>query len=59
MKPFDLDLMMCPLKRTGYINIYDNNRISKRIFKTEREAKAAGNSAPDKYIETIKIEWEE
>lgn len=53
------DLMMCPVKRTGYINIYDNNRVCKQIFETEGEAKIAGNSTPDKYIQTIKIEWEE
>lgn len=55
----DLDLMMCPVKRTGYINIYDNNRVCKQIFETEGEAKIAGNSTPGKYIKTIKIEWEE
>lgn len=54
----DLDLMMLPLKRTGYINIY-NNRVCKQIFETEKEAKIAANSTPDKYIKTIKIEWEE
>ena len=53
------DLMMCPLKHIGYINIYDNNRVCKQIFETEGEAKIAGNSTPDKYIQTIKIEWEE
>ena len=53
------DLMMCPVKRTGYINIYDNNRVCKQIFETEGEAKIAGNSTPDKYVQTIKIEWEE
>lgn len=51
--------MMCPVKRTGYINIYDNNRVCKQIFETEGEAKIAGNSTPDEYIQTIKIEWEE
>lgn len=53
------ELVMCPVKRTGYINIYDNNRVCKQIFETEGEAKIAGNSTPDKYIQTIKIEWEE
>ena len=56
---FDKDLMMCPVKRTGYINIYDNNRVCKQIFETEGEAKIAGNSTPGRYIKTIKIEWEE
>ena len=55
----DKDLMMCPMKRTGYINIYDNNRVCKQIFETEGKAKIAGNSTPDKYVQTIKIEWEE
>lgn len=55
----DLDLMMCPAKRTGYINIYDNNRVCKQIFETEEKAKIAANSTPDKYVKTIKIEWEE
>lgn len=55
----DLDLMMCPVKRTGYINIYDNNRVCKQIFQTEGEAKIAANNTPGRYIKTIKIEWEE
>lgn len=54
-----IDLVMCPLERTGYINIYDNNRVCKQIFETEEKAKIAANSTPDKYIKTIKIEWEE
>ena len=57
-KTSDLDFMMCPVKRTGYINIYDN-RIYEKIFETEGEAKIAANSTPYKYIKTIKIEWEE
>ena len=55
----NLDLMMCPLKRTGYINLYKNNRVCKQIFRTEEEAKIAANSTPDRYVKTIKIEWEE
>ena len=54
----DLDLMMCPVKRTGYINIYDN-RVCEKIFETEEKAKIAANSTPYKYIKTIKIGWEE
>ena len=55
--PREDDLMMCPVKHTGYINIYDNNRVCKQIFETEGEATIAGNSTPDRYIKTIKIEW--
>lgn len=58
-KKSELDLMMFPMKCTGYINIYDNNRVCKQIFETEGKAKIAANSTPDKYIKTIKIEWEE
>ena len=54
-----IDLMMCPLKRKGYINIYANNRVCKQIFETEEKAKIAANSTPYKDIRTIKIEWEE
>lgn len=38
--------MMCPVKRTGYINIYDNNRVCKQIFETEKKAKIAGIAPP-------------
>ena len=57
--PREDDLMMCPVKRTGYINIYDNNRVCKQIFETEDEAKIAANIIPAEYLKTIKIEWEE
>ena len=53
------ELVMFPMKRTGYINIYDNNRVCEKIFETEEKAEIAANSTPDKYIKTIKIEWEE
>lgn len=53
------ELVMFPIKRTGYINIYDNDRVCKKIFETEEKAEIAANSTPDKYIKTIKIEWEE
>lgn len=57
----DLDLMMLPEKKEGWVNVYyDNDASSHRgcrfIYDTkERAVKEAGSA----YIDTIKISWEE
>lgn len=50
------DLMMVPEKREGWINIYEGGIVSS-IYATEKIALL--NKIEDRYITTIKIEWEE
>ena len=55
-----LDLFFAPIKREGWINIYqDSNKYPRtgNIYKTKEEA--ITNKVSDNYIATIKIEWEE
>ena len=54
------DLFFAPIKREGWINLYQNNsrrdRIAGDVFPSEKEAKEGKTI---RYITTIKIEWEE
>lgn len=55
----DNDLFFAPIKKEGWINIYEctgNANASRRIYHTKEEALACGNKGR---IDTIKIEWEE
>ena len=60
----DLDLFFAPTKHEAWINLY---RICSagvkypgcRLFNTEKEAKQGVSIKDDRYIATIKIEWEE
>ena len=57
----DEDLMMLPEKKTGWINIMDNEDphvYCANIYPTEMEAVADVMDVED-YIATIQIEWEE
>ena len=49
----DLDLMMLPEKRSGWVNVYKDS-----IYDTKEEA-LAGKSEIRGYIDTVKINWEE
>ena len=51
-----LDLMMATEKKEGWINIYEGGIVSS-IYATEKIA--LFNKIEDRYITTIKIEWEE
>lgn len=51
------DLVMAPKKRVGWINIYENNYSSRKIYKTKAEAYNARTL--DGYTDTIQITWEE
>lgn len=51
-----LDLMMATEKKDGWINIYEGGIVSS-IYATEKIA--LFNKIEDRYITTIKIEWEE
>lgn len=65
----DEDLMMLPEKKEGWVNIYNRNTISTSkencyimtgisVFKT-KESAISYKDKDKKYIDTIKIEWEE
>ena len=55
------DLFFAPVKKEGWVNIYDITRINciSRIYKTKEEAETIGKGCKSGYITTIKIEWEE
>ena len=55
------DLVMATEKKVRYLNIYEKETIGNTLFKTEEEAKAKENTlfAPEPYVTTVKIEWEE
>ena len=56
----ELDLVMAPIKKTGWVNVYkdySNNYFSSNIYTTQVEA-LVGRKC-DNYITTTKIEWEE
>ena len=53
----DVDLMMEPVKREGWINIYLNKRIEcNRLYDTKEEAEQFKRAD---CVATVKIEWEE
>lgn len=55
----EIDLMMLPEKKEGWINIYkDFEDTVCCVYPTEKEALEDGETEKD-YITTIKIEWEE
>lgn len=51
------DLFMSPVKKEGWINIYENGSTSKAIYPCKKDALDCHD--PVGYITTIKIEWEE
>ena len=59
----DLDLMMLPEKKEGWVNVYseesNNNErlIEQTIYKTRKDA--FDKACPQGYITTTKINWEE
>lgn len=57
----ELDLFFAPIKKEGWVNIYDITRINciSRIYKTKEEAETIGKGCKSGYITTVKIEWEE
>lgn len=60
----NLNLMMPPEKKEGYVNIYTNPRVGDRyssntIFPSKEEAIQGITKSLGNYINTIKIEWEE
>ena len=58
------DLFFAPEKHEGWINLYKICSIGVkypgcRLFNTKKEAKQALVTKDDRYVATIKIEWEE
>ena len=55
------DLMMLPEKHEGWVNIYqkEQNRFPKGIFPSKDKAIEAISEIGRKYIDTVKISWEE
>ena len=55
----NLDLFFVPIKKEGWVNIYQDNELTcNSIFDTKEKAEKIGKSL-DNYITTIKIEWEQ
>ena len=56
-----LDLFFAPVKKEGWVNIYDITRTNciSRIYNTKEEAETIGKGCKSSYITTTKIEWEE
>lgn len=58
----ELDLVMVPEKREGWMNVYENNLgivFGGVIHESEEKAKKHIKGNQDKFIKTIKVEWEE
>ena len=64
-RPTTSDLFFAPEKHEGWQNIYksvDGNIRGSIVWSTKEEAKRNANTStidPDKFVATIKIEWEE
>lgn len=55
----NLDLFFVPIKKEGWVNIYQDNELKcNSIFDTKEKVEEIGKSL-DNYITTIKIEWEQ
>ena len=55
----NLDLFFVPIKKEGYVNLYQDNKFKwNSIFDTKEEAEEIGKSLSN-YITTIKIKWEQ
>ena len=53
----DLDLMMYPEKKEGWVNVYKGGLLDTKFYLTQKEALDKASS--EDYIATVKIEWEE
>lgn len=58
----NLDLMLTPTKKEGWVNVFESTKgykyCYKSIFPSEKEARCAGETYKT-YIATVKVEWEE
>lgn len=53
----ELDLMMLPEKKEGWVNVYKDGLLGARVYKTRKEAHDI--ASPCDYVDTVKIEWQE
>lgn len=53
----DLDLMMLPEKREGWVNVYKDGLLDTKSYPTKKEA--FDKACPEDYIDTVKINWNE
>jgi hypothetical protein len=55
-----LDLMMCSIKREGWVNLYKNGDKVYSAMNIASTKEAAYNGREEmKYLTTVKVEWEE
>lgn len=59
--PDGSDLMMLPEKKEGWVNVYQGGKLDADYLYTSKEDAVENIFQPmkDKYIDTIKVEWEE
>ena len=53
----DLDLMMIPEKKEGWVNVYKGGLLDTKSYPTKKEA--FDKACPKGYVDTIKINWSE
>ena len=53
----DLDLMMLPEKKEGWVNVYKGGLLDTKSYPTKKEA--FDKACPEGYVDTVKICWEE
>ena len=56
-KKSEIDLMMLPEKKEGWVNVYKGGLLDTKSYPTKKEA--FDKACPEGYIDTIKISWEE
>ena len=63
MRESDNDLFMAPVKKDGWVNVFTNYfsgiKSTDRIYSTKAEALKFTDTQSPRYIDTVKIEWEE
>lgn len=53
----ELDLMMLPEKKEGWVNMYKDGLLDTKSYPTKKEA--FDKASPKDYVDTIKINWSE
>ena len=56
-KKSEIDLMMLPEKKEGWVNVYKDGLLGTRAYNTKKEA--FDNASPSDYVDTVMISWEE
>lgn len=53
----ELDLMMLPEKKEGWVNVYKGGLLDTKSYPTKKEA--FDKACPEGYVDTVKVCWEE